>query len=105
MAWGDLTGGVRSGGVPFERVHGATFFDYMRAHPDANEKFSAWMTQTSNVANEAILASYNFGDATTIVDVGGGQGALLASVLSQASQARGSSSTCLRWSRTLTRSR
>lgn len=88
-AWGDLVGGVRSGEVPFERVHGTTFFEYLRANPDANEKFSAWMTQTSNVANTAILALYDFSTARTIVDVGGGQGALLAAVLSQAPQARG----------------
>ncbi|MCC7076946.1 MAG: hypothetical protein IT198_07460 [Acidimicrobiia bacterium] len=89
MAWGGLAAGVRTGEVPFEHVHGTTFFDYLRDNPDANEKFAAWMTQTSKLANEAIVASYDFSTANTIIDVGGGQGALLAAVLARAPQAKG----------------
>ncbi|MDP3972799.1 MAG: methyltransferase [Candidatus Nanopelagicales bacterium] len=89
MAWGDLPAGVRAGEVPFERVHGQTFFEYLNAHPEANAKFGAWMTQTSAVTTAAILGSYDFSQARTIIDVGGGQGALLASVLRAEPHARG----------------
>lgn len=89
MGWGDLADGVRTGEVPFERVHGRPFFDYLREHPDANAKFAAWMTQASAAANAAILGTYDFSTARTVVDVGGGQGALLAAVLTAAPQARG----------------
>jgi hypothetical protein len=89
MAWGDLADGIRAGEVPFERVHGCTFFEYLREHSDANAKFAAWMTQASAAANTAILGAYDFSTARTVVDVGGGQGSLLAAVLTAAPQASG----------------
>lgn len=89
MSWSALADGVRTGEVPFERVHRRTFFDHLRQDADANAKFAAWMTQTSRVANSAILASYDFSEARIVMDVGGGQGALLAAVLGTAPHARG----------------
>ena len=89
MAWGELARGVRTGEVPFERAHGRTFFEHLRQHPAANASFAAWMTQTSAVVTAAVLASYDFSNARTIVDVGGGQGALLGAVLGVAPRARG----------------
>lgn len=88
-AWSGLADGVRSGEVPFERVHGEQFFDYLRRHADANAKFAAWMTQTTAAANEAILGAYDFSDAGTVLDVGGGQGGLLGAILAAAPHARG----------------
>lgn len=87
--WIELAEGIRTGEVPFERVYRTTFFDHLRQDDDANAKFAAWMTQTSAVANNAILANYDFSEAHVVMDVGGGQGALLAAVLGAAPQARG----------------
>jgi len=89
LAWGDLANGVRSGEVPFERVHGEQFFDYLRRNPEANAKFAAWMTQSTAVANDAIVGAYDFSDAATVLDVGGGQGGLLAAILGASPQTRG----------------
>lgn len=89
MGWTQLADGVRTGQVPFERVHGQTFFDHLCDTPADNATFAAWMTQTSNAANSAILAAYDFTQAHTVMDVGGGQGALLAAVLKHAPQAHG----------------
>ncbi|MBI4884282.1 MAG: hypothetical protein HY826_09550 [Actinobacteria bacterium] len=89
LGWIELAAGIRSGEVPFERVHGRTFFEHLGQDADANAKFAAWMTQTSIASNSAIVAAYDFTGARVIMDVGGGQGALLAATLGVAPRATG----------------
>jgi hypothetical protein len=47
------------------------------------------MTSRSNQENEAVVAAYDFADTRTVVDVGGGQGTLMASILQVQPNARG----------------
>ena len=47
------------------------------------------MTTTTDLAAVAVVAGYNFGLYRTIVDVGGGQGGLLAAILAATPKARG----------------
>ena len=48
------------------------------------------MTDITQRANRQLLEAYDFGDVGTVVDVGGGHGALVAAVLDRHPQARGS---------------
>jgi SAM-dependent methyltransferase len=79
-AFGALEDSVRTGDPAFERVTGSEFWDYLARNPEAAAVFDAMMA--SNTAPLApVLAGYDFGDAETIVDVGGGRGELLAAIL------------------------
>ena len=39
------------------------------------------MTSRSGQENDAIIAAYDFSELTSVIDVGGGQGSLLAAIL------------------------
>jgi hypothetical protein len=54
------------------------FFNYLAQHPEQRATFDAAMTGLSAWKAEAVAASYGFADTRTVVDVGSGQGVLLA---------------------------
>jgi hypothetical protein len=79
---------VREGGVAFEHVHGEPFFDHLAREPEVEAAFQASMA--GRAAQEAgdVVAAYDFADVRRLVDVGGGQGVLLAAILRSAPQLR-----------------
>jgi hypothetical protein len=79
--WGALLHGVKTGDVPFKQVFGVGFFDYLAQQPDAAAVFNRAMTGRSSQENSEIVSSYEFAGLGQIVDVGGGEGTLLASIL------------------------
>lgn len=79
--WGELLYGVMSGETPAEKVLGMPGFAYLRKDTEAGEAFDATMTVISRRHVASIVEGYDFSDALTVVDVGGGQGILLAGVL------------------------
>jgi SAM-dependent methyltransferase len=87
--WGDLRVTIATGQPAFNLVFGTTFFDYLAAHPDDAANFNAAMTSGSLVELPQILAAYDFSHFERIVDVGGGQGALLQGILSANPKVRG----------------
>src|SRR5689334_6693630 len=76
-----LPAAVRSGGVPFEAVHGERFFAHLAAHPELVGAFQASMRDRSAREAAAVVAAYDFAVFRRIVDVGGGAGVLLAAIL------------------------
>ena len=81
QAWGDLLRCVETGEPAFRRVFGMDPFDYMAQHPDEAANFDAAMADfTKHIATE-VVAAYDFSPFRRIVDVGGGNGALLAGIL------------------------
>jgi hypothetical protein len=79
--WGELTYSVTTGESAFRPVFGADNWTYRAHNPEANAIFNAAMTSNSRRDIAAILAAYDFSRFPTLVDVGGGQGALLAGIL------------------------
>jgi len=88
-AWGALGDAVLDGQAAFRHAHGTGLFGYLSAHPDEMVAFQALMSAQSRLQIPAVLAAYDFTPARTIVDVGGGQGALLAALLAANPAARG----------------
>jgi hypothetical protein len=88
-AWGGLLQGVRDGKPAFDRVHGMPFFDYLQRHPEKERVFAASMASISGSQNPGIAASYPFGELTTLVDVGGAHGHLLAAILRRHKKLKG----------------
>ncbi|MDT0345823.1 methyltransferase [Streptomyces litchfieldiae] len=78
-----LYDGVVKGKTVFEDVHGVGLFEYMSGNPEFAQSFDKGMSAFSDTENPVIAASYEFPAGATVVDVGGGRGGLLRSVLEQ----------------------
>lgn len=74
---------VRTGENAFKRVFGAPRFEYLKSNKDANASFQEGMKAITKGDTSAILKAYDFSAFKTVVDVGGGNGALLSGILSQ----------------------
>ncbi|MBX7221201.1 MAG: methyltransferase [Blastocatellia bacterium] len=79
--WEQIRHSVKTGESAFEHVYGCHFFEYVTQHPAANEIFNNAMTNNSAQGHSAIANSYDFSQVRTLVDVGGGHGRLLATIL------------------------
>lgn len=79
--WAALSHSVLTGEPAFEHVYGKRFFDYVAEHPAFGRIFDGVMTRASTEEGAAIAEAYDFSRHRTVVDVGGGQGALLAAIL------------------------
>jgi hypothetical protein len=79
--WAHLLDGVKSGEIPFFKAHGVPLFEYLEDHPEDLKIFGETMTNVSSTENPAIAAAYKFSGIRTLVDVGGGNGSLLATIL------------------------
>ncbi|MEV8507010.1 methyltransferase [Actinoplanes sp. NPDC051475] len=88
-AWGALADGVRSGSAAFDHVHGRPLFDYLAESPSSAGVFHTAMREGTGSLAADIAAAYDFTGARTVVDIGGGNGALLAAVLAAAPAAKG----------------
>jgi hypothetical protein len=88
-AWGDLEESVRTGRSAFERVHGASVWDWFAAHPEEERLFAAAMRSITEFDAPALAASDLVPDSGTVCDVAGGAGTLLAEVLSERPGLRG----------------
>lgn len=80
-AWGAMEDTVRSGRTGFDTVHGVGLFDYLEQHQDTAEVFHRTMAINTRNYAPAIATGYDFTRFKNIVDVGGGDGTLLAEVL------------------------
>ncbi len=78
---GELYESVRTGEPAFPRIFGKSFFEYLDAHPEDATVFNAAMTQGIAFTSPALLAAYDFSRFRCVVDVGGGEGALLREIL------------------------
>ncbi len=88
-AWDGLPEAVRTGQPAFPRIHGRSLWDYLAAHPEQQALFDAAMTAGADVRARALLAARDLTALGTLVDVGGGQGRLLAAALAAHPNLRG----------------
>lgn len=87
--WSHLLEGVRSGAHPFRLVHGSDPWTYRREHPEEIAVFNRAMNSISDSVARSVVAAYDFSRLTTVIDVGGGGGALLSAILARNPQAHG----------------
>ena len=81
QVWGRTLYSVRTGKAAWAEVHGQEVFPYFAGNPEAAKIFDRAMTSLSNLAIKAVVESYDFSDIETLVDVAGGHGRLLATIL------------------------
>jgi SAM-dependent methyltransferase len=87
--WGELMHSVRTGAPAFDHVFGMATFDYLAQHPESAAVFDEAMTSLSVAESRAVVEAYDFSPIRTVVDVGGGRGLLLASILRSYRRMRG----------------
>jgi hypothetical protein len=81
--WGELLMCVQTGETAFNRVFGMGRWEYLAAHPDAAETFNRMAASNTDGRATPILEAYDFSAATTVIDLGGGRGVLLAAILTR----------------------
>jgi hypothetical protein len=87
--WMQATAALDLSGQPaFPRVHGDEFWSWLQAHPDERAIFDRAMAQGWE-RRLAHLESVDWDDDELVVDVGGGNGALLRALIDQHPQMRG----------------
>ncbi len=81
QAWGELLFTLQTGKPAFDHLFGKPRWEHLADNPEAAERFNTAMVELSNRISRAFVTAYDFADVRTIVDVGGGNGAMLAGVL------------------------
>ncbi len=88
--WATLLDYVRTGQPAYQRVFGRTFWEDLAAHPRIAAEFDALMGPAGHgAADFDIELSHGWDAVRTVVDVGGGTGAMLACLLLRHPKARG----------------
>lgn len=88
-AWEELHYSVQTGQTAFDKVFGQQVFQYLAQHPDQSAVFNEGMTGFSGAESAAVVSAYDFSRFKRLIDIGGGHGHLLASILESAPGLRG----------------
>lgn len=88
-AWCRLASAVRTGTSTFEEANGATFWQALQRAPDQQNAFNGAMARRGAQQAETIRRACNLATVSTVVDVGGGKGAMLAALLTVEEHLRG----------------
>ncbi|KAJ9174253.1 hypothetical protein P3X46_017297 [Hevea brasiliensis] len=83
-SWYHLKDAVLEGGIPFNKAYGMISFEYHGTDPRFNKVFNKGMSDHSTIIMKKILEIYKgFEGLSSIVDVGGGTGAVLSMIVSK----------------------
>jgi len=87
--YADIEHTIRTGETAMRRVYGMGSFEYYAEHPAEASIFNGAMAEVTRRVGSAATAAYDFSMFRAIMDVGGGNGALIAELLRAAPAARG----------------
>lgn len=87
--WADLPYSIETGDPSFPHKHNTPWFTWLEQNPREGKLFHDAMTSLSAGAVAAVVDAYDFSDISKLVDVGGGHGLLLSSVLSKYPRMKG----------------
>jgi hypothetical protein len=88
-AYGQMLHSIETGEPAFEHAHGAPLFAYLAGDKPAASRFHEAMHEFSDREIASILSAYDFSAFRNAVDVGGGQGRLIAALLAAYPHLRG----------------
>ncbi len=80
--WANIELGLKASKPVFEQLYGESFWNHLARNSDVADEFDASMAEYTREAAGLLAASYDFGRFDTLVDLGGGAGELLATILS-----------------------
>ncbi|HEY6875370.1 MAG TPA: methyltransferase [Candidatus Dormibacteraeota bacterium] len=81
VAWGSLLYSVRTGRPAYEHVFGRSRWEDLAEDPEGAARFNAHMVEITTRVAAGFVRAYELDGIATVVDIGGGNGALLAAVL------------------------
>jgi len=88
-AWGNLIYSVKTGGIAFDNLYGMDVWKYFDANPEQGKNFGKAMSGLTESSVQSILQEYPFSTHNTIVDIGGGNGGLLTTILTHSTSVKG----------------
>ena len=89
-AWSTLPEAVQTGRPAYDQIFGRAFWDDLKAHPTIAADFDELMgVMGHGTPDPDVLLDGNWSNVKTVVDIGGGTGALLAEVLKAHPETRG----------------
>lgn len=88
-AWGNLMHSVKTGEIAFDSFFGMNCWNYFAQNPEDAAVFNDSMSGMTAAANEAIMSLYDFSKFKTVVDIGGGHGGLITTILKANPEAKG----------------
>lgn len=87
---GEILNVVKTAEPALERIYGVkNTFEYLAKNPKSGELFNDAMTGWSKNIHTAVVEAYDFRGINSIVDVAGGRGMLISSILKANSQLKG----------------
>jgi len=86
---GEILYSIETGLAARAKIYGMEVFDYLKTHPETAGIFDDAMTSMSALVGPAIASAYDFGRWVSLMDVGGGNGILLAAILKAHAGLRG----------------
>jgi hypothetical protein len=87
--WSELEYCVRTGKQAPDKIYGEPIFKYLEQHPEEARIFNQTMTELSAIDGPAVAEAYDFSGIKTLADVAGGHGHLLATIMAQNPQMKG----------------
>jgi O-methyltransferase domain/Dimerisation domain len=88
-AWGNLLYSIRTGQPAFNHAYERGLFKYFVEKADAANIFNQAMADVTALVCFAVILAYDFSSISTVVDVGGGHGTLISSILKANPRMRG----------------
>lgn len=88
-AHGEILHALRTGEPSVDRVVGKNIWEFFASDAEAGRRFHAGMASLIGGEADLVRDGYDFADVRTLVDVGGGHGALLGAVLAGHPRVRG----------------
>jgi hypothetical protein len=88
-AYGHFASSVRTGEAGMRGAHGSTYWEYLAEHPETAATVNGMMSSASLLRAQALARTYDFGKVERLVDIGGGEGRLLCTVLQAYPHLRG----------------
>jgi len=80
-SWGEVLHAVRTGETGVQKALGVSEYEYLEQHPEEASHFNAAMIGFHGDEPSAIVEAYDFSKNGRVVDVGGGSGNLLGTIL------------------------
>ena len=86
QTWGEVLHSLRTGETAFAKVHGEPLFDYLAENPQQAGLFDAAMISWMNEEAGAIVDACQWPAQGKVVDIGGGSGGLIRTILARNSR-------------------
>ena len=80
-SWQQAKHTVVTGECAFDQVHGKNAYEYLAEHAELSTLFNVAMGQESRIAAGLVAAGYDYSGVRKVVDIGGGDGTVIAAIL------------------------